>query len=1220
MFINIESLRQSLESLATPLTNFSFPKVATRLAALLTQSDYQIVTDRIEELIHIAAIACRGDNTPTTQQLETWLSSLIQQNSNLQFGVPFEDVFVSNVVYSFGNARLFNGTWQYNSDCVQVCIFTLNNLANERWASEALRKVTSLLRISDAVADRVGVSRNSSSNVVMANEFKGFDSIFNRANEYLSFSKKDLESIGVNPQDLESFVFQAEHVGSLIDQKIGHSTLERRPLVRFEGQTIVVLPTAIGATVRRYILECASAAGQIQRFQSEYSNIQFLELIHSARTGWEIESVEELVHQPGSSLRDFVGTFDVGSYVYVLFIPDALEEIAEAGLTSVHTLETTIADRINEQLLILSNKSDFQRGLTILVHGGIGRGFSPVVAVNSSGWHPICLTQTDFMLLGCKDDFSALRAWKLLQQIEDLSQVGVTVINERGFMNLIAASHCSKYELVLNFFASDDIYLGNDFSLSLRTEIRKSRDIHASISPDGKAWFTVECVNPSEFIPKKPELQVFTSVQSWIDREILSCVETQTRPWWILCRDWPQTEWRRAVVWNVLIMGLKWLGRMAPTLEKTIISKDQSDPVTFEFEFPNIENFNQTGTSVDEIPSAPKVSTHNSTIIIECSPEYLSGFLRTDNLNDRYLVAAFARGVFQLYGRTMTSSNEIEKIVQMTIGSDKARYFQMHPCNTPEDLIFDVSSLPPSRLLMPEDQAWARLNLARRAGCESSSTHIPSNEACRLLDKSVECIWGRVRARLSNLSRESVIKSSILNYIAIQKEHRDWHRTSTAQLALYDETDVKNALIYQESRRDRTGLACRIVAEMALCTSPYGASTACTNVDLDYLVAEVATLLECASYRDALKYRSNATPLYIHSNGSFEFDESLFKQIANSSISEHIQSKFLNAQFWRDEEPKEIFSMENLDHEFETAFVAEFGLRIEQYKKFVNELTLELLSVREPLVSIRKDVLELRLKKIGNVNTGRFFNSFVLMPRKRWDENVPKGAKKRDWYPWRYYRRLSLLRRPIVQLSLEDNPPFLVVPSLLARTLEYLRTATLGQLPVALFESDEMISIIGRAINQIGHEFNRIVERKFRDLGWETKLEINLTQIGGTANLGDIDVLAWNPEDGLVFVVECKCLRIDRTYGEIAERLSEYIDSTVDSNRTQLRKHLDRIEFLKCNMTQLSKFIELQEKPLKIRSVLITENITPLKFFDALKDKIDFVSNYGELEQVFGKL
>ena len=1218
MFINIENLRQSLDSLTTPLTSFSFPKVAARLAALLTQSDYHVVTDRIEELIHIAAIACRGNDTPTTRQLETWLSTLIQQNPNLELGVPFEDVFVSNVVYSFGNARLFNGTWQNNSDYVQVCISTLNNLANERWAFEALSNVTSLLQISDAVAERVGVSRNSDSNVLTPNDFEDFESIINRANEYLIFSKKDLESIGVNPQNLEPFVFQTEHVGSLFDQTIGHSTLERRPLVRFEGQTIVVLPTAIGATIRRYILECASATGQIQRFQSEYLNIQFTELFHSARTGWEVEFVE-FMHQPGSSLRDFVGTFDVGSYVYVLFIPDSFQEIAEAGLTSVHTLETKVADRINEQLLTLSNKSDFQRGLTILVHGGIGRVFSPIVAVNPSGWHPICLTQTDFMLLGCKDDFSALRAWKLLQQVEDLSQAGVTVVSDRGFMNLFAVSCYSQYELVPKHFASGEIYLGNDFLLSLRIEIRKSRDKHASISPDGKAWFTVECVNPSEFIPKKPELQVFTSVQSWIDREILSCVETQTRPWWILCRDWPQTEWRRAVVWNVLIMGLKWLGRMAPTLEETIISKDQSDPVTFEFEFPNIENFNQTGTSIDEIPSAPKVSTHNSTIVIECSPGYLSGFLRTDNLNDQYLVAAFARGVFQLYGRTMTSSNEIEKIVQMTIGSDKARYFQMHPCNTPEDLIFDASSLPPSRLLMPEDQAWARLNLARRAGCESSSTHIPPYEACRLLEKAVDCIWGRVRARLRNLSRESVIKSSILNYIAIQKEHRDWYRTSAAQLALYDKTDVENALIYQESRRDRTGVACRIVAEMALCTSPYGTATACTNVDIDYLVAEVATLLECASYRDALNHPSNATPLYIHANGSFEFDESSLKQIANSSISEHIQTKFLNAQFWRDEEPKEIFNMEVLDRDFETAFVAEFGLRIEQYQKFVYELTRELLSAREPLASIRKNELELRLKKFGNANTRRFFKSLVLMPRKHWDENEPNG-ENRDWYPWRFYRRLSLLRRPIVQLSLEENPLFLVAPSLLARTLEYLRTATLGQLPPALFDSDEMATFIGHASNQIGHEFNQIVERKIRDLGWETKLEINLTQIGGAANLGDIDVLAWNPDDGLVFVVECKCLRIDRTYREVAERLSEYIDGTVDGNRTQLRKHLDRIDFLKCNVTQLSKFIELQEKPLKIRSVLITQNITPLKFFDALKDKIDFVSNYGELEQVFGKL
>ena len=865
----IKDILRRMRHLVTQLNCFSFPKVAIQLAALLIRADYHIATNRIEELIHLAALICRGNCRPTAQHLKNWLSYDFHEDFNSGIIVPFEDVFVSNVISSIGNARLFNGTWQNNSDYVQIWIFALNNLASDRWAFEALRKVTSILQISDAIADRAGVARNLSSNVVLADEFEALDSTVDRANENLSFSLEDLISIGVNPNYLDPFVFQTEHADSLLDQEIGHSTLERRPLVRVEDQTIVVLPTAIGAAIRRYTIECASAAGQLQKFQSEYLQIQYTELFHFGSTDWNIKIVEELVNEPDSDLRGLVGTFDVGGYAYILIIPDSFEDISEIGLTSIHELNTGIADKIHEQILSISCKSDFERGLMILVHGGVGRAFVLFSVDLPSRWHSICLSQPDFMLLGYKEDFSALRAWKLIQQIIDLEDEGVSFINQQGFMNLIAFAFAANFELIPNHSSADNIYLGNDFLLSLRSEIRKSRDKHASIAPDSNTWLTVECLTPNELTFDRSELRVFVSLQKKLDYEFLACVETPIRPWWIRCKNFPKTKWHCDIVFHVLNMGLSWLGRLAPLLEETIVVKDQSEPVTFQFEFPNIETFGRTVNSKCKVPPSPRVSIQEGIVIIECNTEYLNGFTRADNLNDRLLIATFERGASLLYSRNSVSR---DNVVQTLVSSDSARFFQMYPCQTPEDQIFDLSPLPPSRFLMPEDQAWSRLNIARRAGYESTSGPISSSEACQILMKAVDCIWGRVRARLSNLSRESVINSSILNYIAIQKEHRDWYRTSSAQLALHDNSIVMNTLVYQESRRDITGLACRIIAEMALCTSPYGATAPCTDVDLDFLVAEVATLLECANYRDALYYGLTASPLCTYANGSFAFD------------------------------------------------------------------------------------------------------------------------------------------------------------------------------------------------------------------------------------------------------------------------------------------------------------------------------------------------------------
>ena len=49
-----------------------------------------------------------------------------------------------------------------------------------------------------------------------------------------------------------------------------------------------------------------------------------------------------------------------------------------------------------------------------------------------------------------------------------------------------------------------------------------------------------------------------------------------------------------------------------------------------------------------------------------------------------------------------------------------------------------------------------------------------------------------------------------------------------------------------------------------------------------------------------------------------------------------------------------------------------------------------------------------------------FFGMFGLVHRKRWSE-PPKGFTKKDMYPWRFSRRLSLMARPLLIFGLEDS-------------------------------------------------------------------------------------------------------------------------------------------------------------------------------------------------------
>ena len=1208
----IRRIAARLGKLLKRLEKFSFPLVAAPLAGLLTRPENHCATARIEALIHLAALACCGDKEPRPRDLRQWLNRMVLDDPVSQLEIPVEDVFVSNVG-TWGNFRLFDGRWQNNSDQVQLCIETLSRLQERPWAAHTVRHVMALLRVSDSVAGRAGITRNSRTTSRPAEPIAVDAAGAAESSGHVRFSDDELAAIGVNPADLNPFVFQGEHVELLASQSIGHTALERRPLVRFRDHTTVLLPTSIGAAIRRFVVERAATGGDLRLFQSTCHLVQFTEVFQLGRADWGIECIRMLGEpDPEDGIREFVGAFDDHAYVHVLFVSDEFEEVAREGLTRVHSLEDAVRERIADRAAELARDVRCQRGLTVLVHGGIGREFAPVWGDLPDGWHQLCVSAPDFRLLGSVPEFTAMRAWKLLEMVGNLEAKGVVFPNPYGFLNVVAFAYQFGFELVPGTFSSGPMLLDSDFILPLRHRVRTALDRHVAIGPDGNSWVDVQRDTKCDYLDETRGRLVFFSRVHRANGERLACVESTSRPWWIQCSQLPEGGWHRDVAVGILDMILGWMVRLVPLLEDRSATLPPG-PVSIRVRFPAIETFRQQGIPMTETAVAPAVALEGGEVVIDCTPRYLRSFLSAGNLGDRLMIASLVRGVDSLAGHPAASDADLEQWVRDMIGTESARFLKMTPSRTPEDAIYDVAPLPRLRLLMPEDWAWSRFDLARRAGYEGKPGPIPSARAVALLNDAVGALWHRIRSRLVDLSRESVIERSLLNYVVARKEHRDWLRSTAAQLALYDHAQVRGTANERTLRRDTAGLACRIIAEMALCTSPYGTGSPCSATDIDFLIAEVATLLECAAQSDALHYGLATCPPVMHPNGSFGFDE-LATSATGLLITEHWRRTFRDAA--TDDEGDGMSGGEEgvADPEFPSAFLAEFGLSPEQYETFVHRLTVESLGANGAHLRLRRSEVVQRLRNAGVMNPERVFEAFALVPRTRWNEDDPDNATARDWWPWRFNRRLSIMRRPLVQLSTEADPFVTVVPSILAGTLRYLHQAAFGDLPTTLFDSPEMISCIGRAVNRNGHGFARRVAERFSELRWKTKEEVKLTRLGGAKALGDVDVLAWQPATGLVYAVECKSLRWDRTCGEIGERLKEYSAGTVDGKRTPLQKHLDRISYLRANPQRLADLVGIPVDLLQLRSALVTEQLVPMQFSGRARETLDLVTDFELLE------
>lgn len=153
---------------------------------------------------------------------------------------------------------------------------------------------------------------------------------------------------------------------------------------------------------------------------------------------------------------------------------------------------------------------------------------------------------------------------------------------------------------------------------------------------------------------------------------------------------------------------------------------------------------------------------------------------------------------------------------------------------------------------------------------------------------------------------------------------------------------------------------------------------------------------------------------------------------------------------------------------------------------------------------------------------------------------------------------------------------------------------------------------IGSESDRSGHEFNKEVGERLRDLDWCVRVELRMSELGARTGLGDVDVLAWRPSSGRVFVIECKRLKFDRSVGDFGERLIEFGESG------PLEKHRRRVAWLVDHGQQVADLTGLPLGRLEIKSAVVTRGLTPLQFSDRLHETLDLVCDYASLGREFG--
>jgi len=1221
----IGPIEARLSKLAARLNKFNKAATLAMLGGLLTDPELHANTVRLEVLLHLVALRSNGKLRPTATQLREWLNQILGEDLVGHQEDPPEDVFIANVVSGSGNSLLFEGIWEANAGYVQAVLYAVTACLKEgqEWAEHCLRQSSALLRLSSAVAERSGLGRNTFGG---GQRLKRVQFPTRRINDLagrVRFTTADLTQIGVHPFDLRPFIFDPDRSAALREEAISWSSLEARPIVMDGNDFVVALPTAIGAAVRRRAIEMALGNGAGDLFRDRLTDYQFGNNVMSARIGLELERVVGPNTDETSGFIGMTCRFDVGAYAHVIFVQDQLEAIATEGFRSIQDVSHDLRRLVGAGVAAIEALPDFRLGMTIVVFGGLGRGFQADPGQLPPHWRFVGLGCEDLALFADDSNTSALQMYRLLDQERELLSGQTGIFNPNGFLNLYGFAKKNDFELLPEYAAPGRsvVQLGTDYLTSVRTGIRRALDHHGVRVPSLSRYAEVRRPSTEMYFTDSAEESSFVSIADAMEGRPAAAIEVDRRTWWITIPDTHPVLYG-SLSYRVWDMTRNWVSMIAPHIAAA--TDALPDFVGIELAFPEgIDLSPERITDGSELVR-PQISVVGETVRIECPIDYLRAFGRPDNAGDLWMVEAIIEGALTLAGSIDTV---VAEAISSSIITDKSsRHLHVFTPKTAGDFILATADIPSRRMLQPEVQAWADIGLAQRSGVASGTAEIitDTQTARNLLEKATDAIWDEIRERLLLIDRASIVERCMDNHNAIDRDRATWRHTAAAVLHLHQRENAMQVAVQLESERSQVGLCCRVLIEMAICTSPPTGGRISSLDDFDFLLARVALLCGVASRSDEI-YHGFAEKVEIRPSGVLRFEDEFADRIHTPFMVELSRNQFDAAAQGYDtfyEVPDQIDDAEyesQRNPEFDAAFVAEYGITPIRMVDFISRLGERAIESGNGRTTIRRSELKadlVAMNGVGARGAEALLESWCLAPRSKWDEQKPAGASAKDWYPWRFARRLSLLSRPIVQLTIEDDPICVVSPVIAEHALDYALRGYNGRLPGSYFRSDEMRSWVGGAIDRLGHEFNHTVANRLREFGLLAEAEYLMTRLGGSAKDGDVDTLAWNPATGEVFVIECKRLLADKTIGEIAERLVEFGPDHFERNgkRGPTRRHLDRVAILRQRFPQLAAVTGIAESAIKLRSCLVTSALVPMQFQKEAATYFDVVSDFDGMK------
>jgi hypothetical protein len=1195
-------------------------ETAAMFGSLLAMPELQANCIRIEALVHLAVAYCEGNIPPTTY-------SVVQQFARLEEGYcgrmedPAEDVFVTLVNTPRGNFRIFEGVLEGAGFHLQRILNIVEGMPNRPPFNQIRSAVAGILHLSDAVAARAGLQENSLGHETPhATLPPEVNERLTAACRLVRFDERELAELQIPKESLTEFVFNLDRRLQLRGQTMGHTDLERRPIAVHDGSFYLLLPTAVATAVIRLVIESVISISHAKAFEhalcQEYSQLFNKLPILGKRLPGSIKF--ERIH--GGFVAAAMTQVDPGRFLHLVFFVDAVDGFVENGLNGLNAQPDVLSKVLGLHIKRASSEAKkntgFRDGISLVISCGFGRAFVlELMDEIPEGWRMEGIGAHDLVTLNWVDGFDALSLWRLLDAQQTVEKLGVTLLNVNGLLNLVAWSkqlggHLVPHGQLPDGFvnpASEGVVLVPQNAIrDLRHRVMTEWNPRRVLDAEGR-WVKVWKLDKGEF-DEDNLAPLYGSEDDVREGRLRGVYVAAKRPWWISIsarEDSPNKG-----VYDRWMMLCAWLRRAAPILDEAY-AELPSTPIECEMTFAEIIGATSGPVkpkSAEQLRALIQISAKPGSprIAIHVAQGFDDGLAQPENFAERTLVAALVEAVANAADEHTDSDKQARLVAQICPGSEarsghriQARSFRDFVRSEIQTKLVFIDTL---------DDAASRIGLGWRVRSRDSNPEISGVKECTsYLNDVVRVQLDDLCASLRTLDRRLFVEAVLKNHEATASDRDIWKQTARAILAMHDDkAAAMRTIVQHHARLNASFLATRILLEAAICECPLAGGNIPGRLDLSRAMAQVVFSHHVGGWSDAIHWgamepRVKVTPLGdVHVNHAFinAVYEPFGRAAAEADV-KHAAESYGNLYA----PLKAASSAENmLDSQFLDAWAAEFGMSLDGLRYFVDALEDAGRNPPRAVLDLPRSRLIAVLASAAKVSPDQAAATLKLLtltPRPGWRVVAGEYTDK-DWFPWRFRRRLSIFRRPLLQIDEQDDATVFFAPGLVRDAL-YVMVGSFhsGEIPSLQARSVEMCKWIGHANNVQRTEFNSTVALRMRELGWQAAPEVKLTKLLGRSldrNYGDIDVLAWRPELGRVLAMECKDLQYNKTLGQVAEQLADFRgELQSDGKPDHLRRHLDRLDVLNAHRLDVAKALKLTS-PIQMEGHLVFRNLVPMQF------------------------